>query len=65
MFQFLVPYLNSSNVEFRNMVSSTLEEVFRGDKKGEVSFAIVKQVKLTSPVIIIVPILGPNVFSYT
>ena len=44
IFQFLVPYLNSGNAEFRTLVASTLEEVFRGDKKGEVSFAIVKQV---------------------
>ncbi len=42
-----MPYLNSGNAEFRSMVSATLEEVFRADKKGEVSHAIVKQVKHT------------------
>ena len=44
-FQFLVPYLNSGKADFRSIISKTLEDVFRSDKRGEVSFAIVKQVR--------------------
>ena len=41
---FLVPFLNASDRELRSIVSSSLKHVFVNDKRGEVTYAIVKKI---------------------
>ena len=41
---FLVPFLNSSDVELRTIVGDCIKHVFVNDKRGEVAYAIVKKI---------------------
>ena len=42
--QFSVPYLNHAHHELRSMVKSALDRLFKADKKGSVSFLVVRAI---------------------
>jgi len=41
---FLVPFLNASDRELRSIVSSCLKHVFGNDKRGEITYAVVRKI---------------------
>lgn len=42
--QFIVPYMNSKVPEIRRIVSSSVQQLFREDKKGQVSLLVVRSI---------------------